>query len=73
MTNERLILNSMNRREFFSLAAGMGATMFLLRPQFTSLLLRHENFYGAREKTLITAQNKESRTREIFHALIKDL
>jgi len=67
----RFILNSMNRREFFSLAAGMGASMFLMRPQFTSLLLRHENFYGAREKPLITAQNEESRTREIFHNIIK--
>lgn len=67
----RFILNSMNRREFFSLAAGMGASMFLLRPQFTSLLLRHENFYSAREKPLIIAQNEESRTREIFHNIIK--
>ncbi|NOR22115.1 MAG: hypothetical protein GQ476_05465, partial [Candidatus Aminicenantes bacterium] len=67
----RFILNSMNRREFFSLAAGMGASMFLLRPQFTSLLLRHENFYSAREKPLITAQNKESRTRETFYNIIK--
>jgi hypothetical protein len=67
----RFILNSMNRREFFSLAAGMGASMFLLRPKFTSLFLRHENFYSAREKPLITAQNKESRTRETFHNIIK--
>jgi len=67
----RFTLSSMNRREFFSLAAGMGASMFLLRPQFTSLLLRHENFYSAREKTLITAQNKESKTTETFHKIIK--
>jgi len=67
----RSILNSMNRREFLSIAAGMGASMFLLRPQFASLLLRHENFYNAREKALITAQNKESRTRETFHKIIK--
>ena len=71
MTDERSILNSMNRREFFSLAAGIGASMFLLRPEFTSLLLGHENFYKAREKALITAQNKESRTNEIFHNIIK--
>ena len=71
MTNERFILSSMNRREFFSLAAGMGASMYLQRPQFTSLSLRHENFYSAREKPLITAQNKESRTRETFHKIIK--
>lgn len=67
----RFTLSSMNRREFFLLAAGMGASMFLLRPQFTSLLLGHENFYSNREKPLITAQNKESRTRETFHKIIK--
>ncbi|HDZ25307.1 MAG TPA: DUF1460 domain-containing protein [Candidatus Aminicenantes bacterium] len=67
----RSILNSMNRREFLSITAGIGASMFLLHPQFTSLLLRHENLYSARGKPLITAQNKESRTREIFHAIIK--
>ncbi len=71
MNNERFILNSMDRRDFFSLAAGMGASMFLLRPQFTSLLLRHEIFYSAREKPLITAQNKESRTGETFRKIIK--
>lgn len=71
MTKERFILNSMNRREFFSLAAGMGASMYLQRPQFTGLSLRHENFYSAREKPLITAQNKEFRTRETFHKIIK--
>ncbi len=47
----RFIHNSMDRREFFLLAAGMGASMFLLRPQITSLSLRHENFYSAREKS----------------------
>lgn len=67
----RSILSSMNRREFFSLAVGMGASMFLLRPQFTSLLLRHEKFYNAREKALINAQNKKSRTRGTFHKIIK--
>ncbi len=71
MTKERFIPSTMNRREFFSLAAGMGASMFLLRPQFTSLLLRHEKFYSSREKALITEQNKESRTRETFHKIIK--
>jgi len=67
----RFTLSSMNRREFFSLAAGMGASMFLLRPQFTSFLSKHENVYGSREKALITAQNKESRTRETFQKIIK--
>jgi hypothetical protein len=61
----------MNRREFFSLAAGMGASTFLLRPQFTSLLLRHENYYGARENAIRTALDKESRISEIFHKIIK--
>jgi hypothetical protein len=67
----RFILNSMNRREFFSLAAGIGASMFLLRPQFASFLSKHENVYGSREKALITARNRESRTREFFHKIIK--
>jgi len=67
----RFIFSSMNRREFFSLAAGMGASMFLLRPQFASFLSKHENVYGSREKALITAQNRESRTRETFHEIIK--
>lgn len=67
----RFIFSSMNRREFFLLAAGTASSMFLLRPQFTNLLLRHENFYMAREKPLITTQNKETRTREIFYKIIK--
>ena len=71
MNNERFILNSMNRRDFFSFATGMGASMFLLRPQFTSRLLRHKKFYSSREKALIAAQNKESRTRETFRKIIK--
>lgn len=71
MKATNLELTSMNRREFFSLAAGMGASMFLLRPQFTSLFLKHENFYSSREKALGTTQNKESKTREIFHLIIK--
>jgi len=71
LTNERFILNSMNRREFFSLAAGMGASMFLLHPRFISFLLRNENFYSSRENLLRTAQNKESRSREIFSRIIK--
>ena len=67
----RFTLSSMNRREFFSLAAGMGASMFLLRPQFTSLFLRNENFYSARERVLTTAQDKGSKTQKIFHLIIK--
>jgi hypothetical protein len=67
----RFTLSSMNRREFFSLAAGMSASMFLLQPQFTSFLSKHENVYGSREKPRITAQNKESRTRETFHKIIQ--
>ncbi len=67
----RFILSSMNRREFFSLVAGMSASMFLLQPQFTSFLPKHENVYGSREKAIITAQNKESRTSKIFHKIIK--
>ena len=64
-------LSSMNRREFFLLTAGMCASMFPLRPQFTSLFLKLENFYSSREKALRTAQNKESNTQEIFHKIIK--
>ena len=71
MTNERFIPNTMNRREFFSLAAGMGASMYLMRPHSVSLLLRHENFYSPQDEELITAQTKELRTREIFSQIIK--
>lgn len=71
MTDEKFIFSSMNRREFFSLAAGIGASMFLLNPPFTSLLLKHENFYSARENAIRTALDKESRTSEIFHKIIK--
>ncbi len=67
----RFTLSSMNRREFFSLAAGMGTSMFLLHPQFTSFLPKHENVYGSWEKAIRTAQNKEPRTNEIFHNIIK--
>jgi len=49
----------------------MGASMFFLHPQFASLLSKHENEYGSREKAIRTAQNKESRTNEIFHNIIK--
>jgi hypothetical protein len=61
----------MNRREFFSLAAGVGASMFLLHPQFPSLFLIHGNFYGTRGKARRTAHNKRPRTTEIFHKIIK--
>jgi len=61
----------MNRREFFSLATRMGASMFLLHPKFIGLLSRNGNFYISPDQELRTAQDKESRTRQIFHLIIK--
>jgi len=60
-----------NRREFFSLAGGICASIHLMRPQFIGLLLRHENSYSSQDEELRIAQNKESRTREIFSQIIK--
>ncbi len=61
----------MNRREFFLLAAGMGTSMFLLHPKFIGLLSRNGNFYISPDKELKTVHNNKSRTREIFHKIIK--
>jgi len=61
----------MNRREFFSLAMGFGASMFLLYPEFVSLSSRNGNFYGARGRALRTVQDRELKTKQIFHEIIK--
>ena len=65
-----LELSSMNRREFFSLAAGIGASMFFLYPEFISFSLRNGNFYNAREESLGIYQEKELKTKQIFHKII---
>lgn len=67
----KFILGSMNRREFFSLAAGMGASMYLLRLKFINLLSKNGNFYIYPDQELRTTQNTEYRTSEIFHNIIK--
>lgn len=61
----------MNRREFFSVAGGIGASMYLMHPRLISFLLKHENLYSSLGKELRTAQNKEPRTRELFSQIIK--
>lgn len=71
MTGERLILSFMNRREFFSLAMGFGASMFLLYPEFVSLSSRNGNLYCAKERALRTVQDRELKTKQIFHEIIK--
>lgn len=63
-------LNCINRREFFSLAGGIGASIYLLPPRLISLL-KHENFFSSQDEELRIAQNMVSRTREIFSQIIK--
>ena len=41
----------MNRREFFSLAVGMSASVFLMRPHPTGFLFRNGNLYSVRDKS----------------------
>ena len=60
----------MNRREFFSLAVGMSALVFLMRTHPTGFLFRNGNLYSVRDKELRTVQDKELRTREIFFQII---
>jgi hypothetical protein len=71
MTDERSILSFMNRREFFSLAMGFGASMFLLYPEFVSFSSRNGNSYSTRERALKTVQDRELKTSQIFHEIIK--
>ncbi len=63
-------LTSMNRREFFSFAAGIGSSMFFLYPRFINLLLRNGTFIDPGIKPLITVQDKEAKTKHIFHKII---
>ncbi len=71
MTEERRGQGFMNRREFFSLAGGISASMHLMSPRFISLLLRNKNSFSSHPEELRTAQGKESTTLEIFSQIIK--
>ncbi len=71
MKATNLELSSMNRREFFTLAAGMSTSMFLSHPEIISLLHRNGNFYSSREKLVGTAQVKLSKTQQIFYKIIR--
>jgi hypothetical protein len=66
-----LELSSINRREFFSFAAAIGSSMFILCPKSISFLSKEGNFYSALEKEPTAAQNKESESKEIFNKIIK--
>jgi hypothetical protein len=66
-----LELSSMNRREFFSAAAGIGSSMLLLFPKPRSLLSRNLNFYSAQEEELKAARDKQLKTLGIFNKIIK--
>jgi hypothetical protein len=71
MKATNLELSSINRREFFSLAGGIGASMYLMRPRLISFLLKQENFYSSQDEESRTVQNMESRSMEIFSQLIR--
>jgi len=71
MKAANLEFSSMNRREFFSFAVGIGSSIFFLYPEFISIVLRNGNFYRAGEKALRTVQDKKSKTQQVFNKIIK--